>query len=290
LGAFFGLFIALACMLGGFVAMGGKLAVIWQPWEYLIIIGIAAGTFMVANSMFVARDTVKACLDAIMGRYPSRQDNITILHLLFNLLSQMKKMSRNDFERHIEEPTESEIFKAHPDILKDKDLTQFICDYCRLILIGSARPHEIESVMEGDIEMRRKDSLKPYNALMSVAESLPALGIVAAVLGIVKAMGAINQSPEILGSLIASALVGTFAGIFISYAVVSPLAAKVKVTREKQMRVYFVIKQTLIAHMNGAMPLISVEHGRSGLSIETRPTMNEVQDATLSSDSLKEAA
>lgn len=290
MGAIFGLVVALACMLGGFSAMGGKIAVIWQPWEYVIILGIAIGTFMVANSMHVAKDTGKASLDAILGRYPTRQMNITILHLIFNLLSQMKKLARNEFEAHIEAPEASSIFQAHPEVLKNKELTQFICDYCRLILIGKARPHEVEGLMEGDIEIRRKDALKPYAALTSVADSLPALGIVAAVLGIVKAMGAINQSPEILGSLIASALVGTFAGIFISYALVAPLAAKVKTTREKQMRLYFVVKQSLIAHMNGALPLLAVEHGRSGISLESRPTMNEVQDATLAGDSAKEAA
>ena len=139
----------------------------------------------------------------------------------------------------------------------------------------------------------QRDRTKPYYSLNTVSEALPALGIVAAVLGIVKALGAIDQSPAILGGLIASALVGTFGGIFISYAFLSPLANKVKATREKQTRVYVIVKQALIAYMNGALPQIAVEHGRKGISVEYRPTIDEVEAATTTggrSEELKEAA
>jgi chemotaxis protein MotA len=175
-------------------------------------------------------------------------------------------------------------------VLKDKDLTDFICDYCRLIIIGNARPHEIEGLMDEEIQTVARDGLKPYYALASVAECLPALGIVAAVLGVIKAMGALDQSPDLLGHLIGAALVGTFAGIFMSYGVVSPLASKIKVVREKRCRILVVVKQTLIAFMNGAMPQIALEHGRKTISAYDRPTIDAVESATLAGGSAPRGA
>lgn len=282
MGALIGIIIAVGSMVLGFVAMGGKLLVIWQPWEYLIIIGIGVGTFIAANSMYVVKDTAKAVGEAVLNKVPSREDNIAILQVMYALLSELKK-SKNAAEKHYDAPHESPIFQQHPNILKNSELTEFICDYARLMSMSNdTKPHEIEGLMEHDINTRRKDSLKPYNALTTVGDALPAIGIVAAVLGIVKAMGAINQSPEILGALIASALVGTFAGIFISYVLVSPLAIKVKATREKQIRVYAIVKQSFIAYLNGAAPLIAVEYGRKGIGSDSRPSIDEVETATMS--------
>ncbi|KAB0264323.1 MAG: flagellar motor stator protein MotA [Microvirga sp.] len=293
MGALIGLVIAIGSLLGGFMAMGGKLGVIWQPWEYVIILGIAVGTFIIANPMVLVKDAGKACMEAIGGKVPKRADYLSILGLLYALLRELRSKPRNEVERHIDLPQESEIFTAFPSVLKDKELCLFICDYVRLIIIGNARPHEIESLMEHEIITHKKDSLKPYYAINTVAEALPALGIVAAVLGIVKAMGAIDQSPEILGGLIGAALVGTFAGIFISYALLSPLALKIKATRDSQTRVYVIVKQALIAYMNGALPQIAVEHGRKGISNEYRPSIDEVEAATTSGsrvEDVKEAA
>lgn len=293
MGVLIGLIVAIGSLISGFVAMGGHLAVIWQPWEYVIICGIAIGTFIVANPMSLVKDTGKATLEAISGIVPKRDHYLSILGLLYALMRELKNRPRNEVEAHIDAPENSDIFKAFPSVLKDKDLTLFICDYVRLIIIGNARPYEIEALMEEEIATLKRDRGKPYYSINTVAEALPALGIVAAVLGIVKAMGAIDQSPAILGGLIASALVGTFGGIFISYAILSPLALKVKATREKQTRVYVIVKQTLIAYMNGALPQIAVEHGRKGISSEYRPTIDEVENATISGgqpEELKEAA
>ena len=143
-----------------------------------------------------------------------------------------------------------------------------------------ARTHEIESLMDEEIETLRHDRLKSYHALVTMAEGLPALGIVAAVLGVIKAMGALDQPPEYLGSLIGAAMVGTFAGIFFSYSVVSPVAANLKLGRDKQMRQYIVVKQSLLAFMNGAMPQVAVEHGRKAISAYERPTIDEVEQET----------
>ena len=181
----------------------------------------------------------------------------------------------------MDNPAESEIFKMFPKVLADSDLTNFICDYCRLIIMGNARTHEIEALMDEEIQTISRDKLKVYFALTAVAEALPALGIVAAVLGVIKAMGALDQPPEVLGHLIGAALVGTFAGILFSYGLFGPLATKIKTVREKKVRLYVIIKQTLLAFMNGAMPQVALEHGRKTISAYERPTISEVEQETM---------
>lgn len=276
-----GLFITLTCMLGGFAAMGGHVLVIWQPWEYVIIMGAALGTFVVANPMKVIKDAGKATLEGFKSSTPTKDENIELLALLFFMMRELRDKSRAEMEMIIDAPNDSEVFKRSPTVLANDELTTFICDYFRLIIMGNARTHEIESLMDEEIETVRHDKMKAYHALVAVGDGLPALGIVAAVLGVVKAMGAIDQSPEILGHLIASALVGTFAGIFFSYAVVGPLATKVKIIRDKKLRSYVIVKQSLLAFMNGAMPQVAIEHGRKAISAYERPTINEVESATM---------
>ena len=276
-----GLIVALGAMLGGFAAAGGHIGVIWQPYELIIIIGSAIGTFIVANPLNTIKDSGKSIIEAIKGASPKSRDYLDVLGLLYTLMKELRGNARNEVEGHIDAPQDSEMFKKYPKVLADKDMTAFICDYCRLILIGNARSHEIESLMDEEIETIRHDKLKSYQALQAVADGLPALGIVAAVLGIVKAMGAIDQSPEVLGEMIGAALVGTFAGIFMSYGLVGPLASKIKVTREKRLRLYVIIKQSLLAFMNGAVPLIALEHGRKTISAYVRPSIDEVENETM---------
>jgi chemotaxis protein MotA len=280
-----GLTIAVGSLFGGFAALGGHLSVIWQPWEFVIICGSALGTFIIANPLSTVADAGTGLKQAILGGSPKQSDFLQVLGLLYALMREMRGKSRSEAEAHIDNPKESEIFKRFGNVLKDKDLTDFVCDYCRLIIIGNARPHEIEALMDEEIQTAVRDKLKSYYALYSVAEGLPALGIVAAVLGVIKAMGALDQSPDLLGHLIGAALVGTFAGIFLSYGVVSPLANKVKIVREKQCRVLIVVKQTLLAFMNGAMPQIALEHGRKTISSHDRPTIDQVEQATLAAGS-----
>jgi chemotaxis protein MotA len=276
-----GLAIALTSLLGGYAALGGHLGVIWQPWEFVIIGGSALGTFIIANPMVTVKDTGRAAMQAIMGGSPKQKDYLQVLGLLYALMRELRGKSRSEAEAHIDNPKESEVFKRFDKVLADKQLTDFICDYARLIIIGNARPHEIEALMDEEIQTHARDQLKPYYALSSVAECLPALGIVAAVLGVIKAMGALDQSPDLLGHLIGAALVGTFAGIFLSYGIVGPLANKVKVVREKRCRMLVVVKQAFLAFMNGAMPQIALEHGRKTISAYDRPSIDEVESATL---------
>jgi len=276
-----GLVVMLGCMLGGFMAMGGHVEVLWQPWEFVIILGTSLGTFIVANPMKVIKDAGKGLGEAFGNAAPSGRQYLDVMGLLYSLMRELRSKPRNEVEKHIDQPAESPIFQKFATVLKNKDLTVFICDYCRLIIIGNARTHEVEALMDEEIQTLRHDKLKAYQALTNVADGLPAIGIIAAVLGVVKAMGAISEPPEVLGHLIGAALVGTFAGIFFSYGVFGPLATKVKVGREKQMRLYIVAKQTLLAFMNGAMPQVAVEYGRKTISAYERPTIDEVEAETV---------
>jgi chemotaxis protein MotA len=278
-----GMVIVFGCLLGGFAAMGGHIDVLWQPWEYVIILGSAIGTFFVANPMKVVKDSFKGVMEAIKESTPKPRDYLDTLAILYALMRELRTKTRTEMEVHVDNPAESEIFKAFPKILADKDLTNFICDYCRLIIIGNARTHEIEALMDEEIQTIQRDKLKVYFALSAIADGLPALGIVAAVLGVIKAMGALDQPPEVLGHLIGAALVGTFAGILFSYGIFGPLATKVKTVREKKVRLYTIIKQTLLAFMNGAMPQVALEHGRKTISAYERPTISEVEQETMNS-------
>lgn len=276
-----GLVVMLGCMLGGYVAMGGHVEVLWQPWEFVIILGTSLGTFIVANPMKVIKDTGKGFGEAFGKGAPSGREYLDVMGLLYSLMRELRSKPRNEVEKHIDMPEESSIFQKFGSVLANKELTTFISDYCRLIIIGNARTHEVEALMDEEIQTLRNDKLKAYYALSNVADGLPAIGIIAAVLGVIKAMGAITEPPEVLGHLIGAALVGTFAGIFFSYGVFAPLATKVKAGREKQMRLYIVTKQTLLAFMNGAMPQVAVEYGRKTISAHERPTIDEVEAETL---------
>jgi chemotaxis protein MotA len=280
-GILIGLVVTLGCVLGGFMAMGGHIQVLMQPWELVIIGGAAVGCFLVANPMATVKDTGTAMLEAFKQAVPKERDYLETLGVLHSLMRELRTKSRSEVEAHIDNPEESPIFQAFPAVLKHHELTHFICDYCRLIIIGNARSHEIEALMDEEIQTIRSDKLKPYHALSQVGDGLPALGIVAAVLGVVKAMGALDQSPEILGALIGAALVGTFLGIFLSYAVVGPIATKIKIVRDKNNRLYIIVKQTLLAYMNGSLPQVAIEFGRKTISSYDRPSIDAVEESTL---------
>ncbi|MET3791668.1 flagellar motor stator protein MotA [Aquamicrobium terrae] len=281
MGILIGFVVTLGCVLGGFMAMGGHLHVLMQPWELVIIGGAALGAFLVANPMKTVKDTGRAILEAIKQSVPKEREYLETLGVLHSLMRELRSKSRSEVEAHIDNPEESAIFQAFPTVLQNKDLTNFICDYCRIIIIGNARPHEIEALMDEEIQTIRADKLKAYHAMVAVGDGLPALGIVAAVLGVVKAMGALDQSPEILGGLIGAALVGTFLGIFLSYAIVGPVASKIKSVREKKNRLYIIVKQTLLAYMNGSLPQVAIEFGRKTISSYDRPSIDAVEQSTM---------
>lgn len=281
MGILLGLLVTLGCVIGGYAAMGGKVAVLVQPWEFVIIGGSAFGTFLIGNPMKTVKDTGKALMEAFKGKTPGERDHLDVLGLLFALMREVRSKSRGEVEEHIDNPEESELFRQYENVLKNKELTTFICDYVRLILMGNAKTHEVEALMDEEIETIRHEALEPVHAMVTVSEALPALGIVAAVLGVIKAMGALDESPEVLGQLIGAALVGTFAGIFLSYAVVGPIAGKIKKVREHNLRQFIIVKQTLLAFMNGAMPQVAVEFGRKTIASHDRPAIDTVENEML---------
>ncbi len=285
-----GLIIAIGSMIGGYSALGGHLEVLVQPFEFVIICGASLGVFIIANTFATIKDSGKAFVEAITDKVPKPRDFLDVLSVLHALMRELRAKSRSEVEGHFDNPKESEIFKGFPKLLANADLVVFICDYCRLIIIGNAKTHEIEALMDEELETLAHEKYKPVGAFQAVADGLPALGIVAAVLGVIHAMGALDQSPEVLGGLIGAALVGTFGGIFLSYGVVAPVATKIKVVRQKQLRLYTLVKQSLLAFMNGAMPQVAVEFGRKTIPAKERPTIDTVENETSLGGGAKEAA
>ena len=286
-----GMVIAIGSMIGGYSALGGHLEVLVQPFEFVIICGASLGVFIIANPFSTIKDCGKAFIEGVTDKVPKPRDFLDVLSVLHALMRELRAKSRSEVESHFDNPKESEIFKAFPKLLANADLVTFICDYCRLIIIGNAKTHEIEALMDEEIETLAHDKQKPVHAYQAVADGLPALGIVAAVLGVIHAMGALDQSPEVLGGLIGAALVGTFGGIFLSYGVMAPIATKIEVVRTKQLRLYTLVKQSLLAFMNGAMPQVAVEFGRKTIPSKERPSIDTVENETsLGGGGSKEAA
>ena len=272
-----GLLVTFGCILGGYLAMGGHMEVLNQPFELLIIGGAGVGGFIMANSMKVVKDTGKALGEAFRHKVPKEREYLDTLGVLYSLMRDLRTKSRNEIESHIDNPEESSIFQSAPTVLKNKELTAFICDYVRLIIIGNARSHEIEALMDEEIETISHDEMHSHNAIQSMGDAFPAIGIVAAVLGVIHAMGAITEPPEVLGHLIGAALVGTFTGILVSYCIVNPMTSMIKSVRSKQNRLYVIVKQTLIAYMNGSVPQVALEYGRKTISSYERPSIDAVE-------------
>ena len=272
-----GFVVVFGCVIGGFMAEHGPIERLMQPYELLIIGGAGLGTFIMSNSMKVVKDSGKAMGEAFGNKVPKERNYLDVLGVLYSLMRDLRTKSRNEIEAHIDNPDESIIFQQAPTILKNKELTAFICDYVRLIIIGNARSHEIEALMDEEIETILTDKLKPYHAIQSIGDAFPAIGIVAAVLGVIKALGSINESPAVLGELIGAALVGTMLGILLSYCICNPICSQIKIVRSKQHRLYIVVKQTLLAYMNGSVPQVALEYGRKTISNYERPSIDAVE-------------
>ncbi|GER08586.1 flagellar motor stator protein MotA [Iodidimonas muriae] len=276
-----GAVVVLASVLGGFAALGGHVELLWQPFEILIIAGSAFGAFIIGNPRRVVKDTGKALMGLAKNSKYSREDYVELLSLQFALFKQAKAKGMMSLERDIDDPFSSELFNNFPGVLRNERGVLFITDYLRLISLGSERAHELEALMNEEMETMQREQSQAPKAMHRVAESLPALGIVAAVLGVIKAMGAINQPPEILGGLIAGALVGTFMGVMLSYGFASPVAVVIKTQREEDLNYFTCIKAGLLAYLNGYAPQICVEYARKVLFTEIRPSFYEVEKATM---------
>ena len=263
-------------VLGGFAAMGGNLAVLWQPYELVIILGAALGAFVIANPVSVLLDTLRCLLAIGRGRPYDKEDYLELFALLY-MLFKTGKDDLKSLEHDLDDPLKSKFFSAFPVIAKKRRNVVFLADYLRLVLLGSEKSHELEPLIDTEIDSIEQELNKVPNALGVMADSLPAVGIVAAVLGVINAMGAISEPPAVLGALIGGAMVGTFMGVLLSYGVVGPLAGAIRDRREQEIIYYLAVKTSLIAFLNGYHPRICVEYARKTVSEEVRPQFEEVE-------------
>ena len=271
--------IVVLCTFGGYVAMGGKLGVLWQPFELVIIGGAAFGAFIIANTAPVLKGALGALKASLKGPSYNKDSYVELLGLLYQVFKLAKTKGNLSLEQHVENPEDSPLFQQFPSILDDHHAITFLCDYLRMITLGVENAHEVESLMDEELETHHHEHHQLAGALQTMADGMPALGIVAAVLGVIKTMGAITEPPEILGKLIGGALVGTFLGVWLSYGFIAPIATKAQATFDAEAKFLQCIKAGLLAHINGSAPAVSVEFARKALLSTDRPTFYEVEDA-----------
>ena len=276
-----GIIIVMVMVFGGYVLAGGKFGVIIKalPFEMMMIGGAGVGSYLVANPGAVIKASGSACMRAFVGGKWRGNDYVDMLSLMFALIRIIKTKGIIALEPHLEDPHNSELFKRYPKILKDHFATDFICDTLRMMSMNLDNPHQVEDMMEKVLEKHHHEAVAPANALATLGEAFPALGIVAAVLGVIKTMSAVDQPPEILGKMIAGALTGTFLGIFLSYGVVSPLAAKVKASIDEDHYFYVIIRDVIVAFLHGNAPQVAVEIGRGNVPSTMQPRYVALESA-----------
>ncbi|MCH8137855.1 MAG: flagellar motor stator protein MotA [Proteobacteria bacterium] len=274
-----GAIIVIVSVLGGYVALGGHLFVLWQPFEFVIICGAALGAFIIANPKSVLAKIGSALVQILKGPRHTKESYLELLSLLYAIFRLSRSKGMLVLEQHVENPEESELFRQFPQFFADKHALGFVCDYLRMMVLGSENPYEMEPLMDEEIETHHAEHMNLSDSIRTVADGLPALGIVAAVLGIIKTMGAITEPPEVLGKLIGGALVGTFVGVLLSYGFAAPMADAMKAVYDSETKYYQCIKVGLLAHMQGYAPSVSIEFARKALFSNVRPTFYEVEEA-----------
>ncbi len=275
-----GILMIFVMVFGGYLAAGGKMGIILKslPYEFTMIGGAAAGAFVISNDMSAIKHTLKDLGKVFKGPKWKHEDYRDLLCLLFELI-RVARQSPVSLEEHIEAPAESPIFAKYPKIMTDQEAIDIICDTLRSASMNYDDPHQVEEVLEKRMEANLHHSLHSSHALQTVADGLPALGIVAAVLGVIKTMGSIDQPPEILGKLIGGALVGTFLGVFLAYGLVGPFAAKVKTVVEEDGHFYQLIREVLVANLHNHATNICIEVGRQNTPSHCRPSFSELEEA-----------
>ncbi|HVV34425.1 MAG TPA: flagellar motor stator protein MotA [Vitreimonas sp.] len=276
-----GLVAVLGIVFGIFLAEGGSFEVLAEaaPMEFAMIFGSAVAAQLVANDLPGLLKMGAGVPMVLSGPKWKKQDYQDLLALLFQLTKLMKTKGIVALEPHIEKPDESAIFQKYPKILKDHHVTHFICDTLRMMTMNLDDPHQVEDAMEKQLEKHHHEALHPAHAMQNMADALPALGIVAAVLGIVKTMGSINEPPEVLGLMIGKALVGTFLGVLLAYGIVGPLAARLNGIIEHDAQFYKIIRDVLVAHLHGNAAQVSVEIGRGSVPSTLQPTFMQLEEA-----------
>ncbi|WP_298492479.1 flagellar motor stator protein MotA [uncultured Maritimibacter sp.] len=277
---FVGIGMIFVMVFGGYLAAGGKMGIILKslPFEFTMIGGAAAGAFVISNDMAAIKHTLKDVGKVFKGPKWKPEDYKDLLCLLFALIRQARQ-NAVALEEHIEAPADSVIFQKYPKILEDDEAIDLICDTLRSASMNYDDPHQVEEVLEKRMEANLHHAQHSSHALQAVADGLPALGIVAAVLGVIKTMGSIDQPPEILGKLIGGALVGTFMGVFLAYGLVGPFAAKVKTVVEEDAHFYQLIREVLVANLHNHSTNICIEVGRQNTPSHIRPSFADLEDA-----------
>ena len=280
--AIIGIIVLLVMVFGGFALTGGNLAPVMHalPHEMLIIGGACAGALIIGNSVNDLKALWGGLTKVFKGPQHNKQDYLDCIFLVAKLMKMLKTEGPVAVEPHIEDPDNSSIFSEYPKLLKDKTLIHLICDTLRLVVVssGTLDPHAVEEVMDNAIKNHHHYCIKPADGLQGLADALPALGIVAAVLGVVKTMGSIDKPPAILGGMIGSALVGTFLGVLLAYGLVGPFANRARQVIEADAAIYHVVKQMIIASLHGHPQPLVIEAARSGIEHSNQPSFAEVFD------------
>jgi chemotaxis protein MotA len=272
-----GYVLVVGAVLGGYAMEGGAFAVLLQPIELMIIAGAAIGAFVTGNSTKVLSATVKALPKLLKSSKYTKTRYMALMALLFDILTKVRKEGMMAIESDVDEPGKSALFQKHPTVTTDHHLVEFITDYLRMMVSGNMNPLEIENLMDQEIDTHHHEAMAPSHALQKAGDGLPAFGIVAAVMGVVKTMASVGQPPAILGQMIAAALVGTFLGILISYGFVSPLAQLLEQKVDEATKELHCVKATLLASLQGYAPAVAVEFGRKILYSTERPTFVELE-------------
>lgn len=274
-----GFITVLSCVLGGYWLHGGKLAVLWQPTEYLIIIGAAVGSFIIGSPGWLIKDTLKSLKYLFKGMPFQQKDYVELLVMLNLVFKTMRAKGMLEIESHVEEPNNSSIFQLAPGFLANHDAMHFLCDYLRIMTMGMEDQYQLDDMMEADLDVHRNHGHHISHGLITMADAMPALGIVAAVLGVIVTMGSITEPPAILGGLIGAALVGTFLGVWVSYGFVAPMGRYVGEYYSAKVKYIEVIKVALLAHVKGNAPVLSVEFARASINETERPSFMEMEEA-----------
>ena len=283
-----GLVVTVVCVFGGYMLAGGKLGIILHalPFEMMMIGGAAIGAFFCGNDMHVIKSTMGDLLACFKGPKWKRQDYSDLLCLMHELV-RLSEDSPVELETHIEDPQNSALFQKYPRILASKDFVELICDTLRSMLLNFDNVYQVEELLDKQLETMNEERLHGSHALQNMADALPALGIVAAVLGVIKTMASIDKPPEVLGEMIGGALVGTFLGVFLAYGLVGPLANRVKQIREQEAYFYGLMREVLVSSLHKNETTLCIEVGRRSAPHDYRPSFTEVEDAI---KALKQAA
>jgi chemotaxis protein MotA len=276
--AIIGTVVVLGCVLGGFLAGGSSILLLWHPFEILVICGGALGAYLISNPLKVVKASFKGAIALFGGPRYSKVDYIKLLKCVYDILVMARKDGVLAIERHIEEPAKSDIFRKYPTVLADHHMMEFITDCLRLISGGNLDPHELESLLEYELETHHKEASEPSHAVQKVADALPGFGIVAAVLGIVTTMAAIDgASTTEIGEQVGAALVGTFLGILVAYGFVGPIAAAMEHRAHDEAKAFEVVKMALVSSVRGYPPPVAVEFARKLLFSDVRPTFLDLE-------------